>query len=336
MGAGRRSGETGHYMRVAILEDYQKASPTLACFAALAAHQVEVFSEPMRDEATIAARVGDFEAIVVIRERTRITSSLIDRLPKLRLVVQTAKIGPHVDLEACQARGITVCDGTGGPVSTAELTWGLILASARNIVAENIRVTRGQWQGSVGFSLQGKKLGLIGFGRIARIVARYAAAFEMKVGVWGRDSTLQRAKAAGLATAASLRELCAGSDVVSIHLRLAPETRAIVKYEHLAAMGPEAMFVNTSRAELVESGALERALTGGRPGRAALDVFENEPILAPGHPLAALPNVTATPHLGFVERGNYEKYFGDAFDAVNAFASGRPVRVVPRPQDRQR
>ena len=316
-------------MKIAILEDYQKASPALACFAKLAGHEVEVFSEPMRDEAVIASRIAGFDAVVLVRERTCVTKTLLEKLPKLKLVVQTAKIGPHVDVKACQARGITVCDGTGGPVSTAELTWGLILASARNIPQENDRLRKGLWQGSVGFQLAGRKLGFVGYGRIAQRLTRYAQVFEMPVSVWGRESTLARAKEAGASAVASMEELFSGSDIVSVQLRLNPETRGLIKYKHLSQMKPDAMFVNASRAELVAPGALERALREGRPGRAALDVFENEPITAAGHPLVSLPNVTATPHLGFVERGSYEKYFGDAFDAVNAFASGKPIRVVP-------
>lgn len=311
-------------MNVAILDDYQRAVPALACFSKLAGHDVVVLSEPVRD----AAQLAEFDAIVLIRQRTRITAALLGSLPRLKLIVQTAVIGPHVDLEACRARGITVCDGTGSPACTAELAWGLILASARNIVAESERLRRGLWQGSIGFALAGRRLGLLGYGRIAQRLARYAAAFDMQVGVWGRDSTLTRAKAAGLRTAASMQELFAESDVLSVQLRLTDATRGIVRYEHLAAMGPESIFVNTSRAELVEPGALERALRGGRPGKAALDVFENEPLFGATPALLALPNVTATPHLGFVERDNYEHYFGDAFDAINAFAAGKPVRVV--------
>ena len=315
-------------MRVAILEDYQKATPSLACFAKLAGHEVSVFNEPMRDEATIASRVSGFDALVLIRERTRITKSLLEKLPNLKLIVQTAKVGPHVDVKACQAKGVTVCDSTGSPLTTAELTWGLILASARNLAQENARLRAGQWQGGVGFQLAGRKLGFIGYGRIAQRLTRYAQAFEMPVCVWGRPSTLDKARAAGVVAIASAEELFSQCDVVSVQLRLNPETRGIVKYKHLSLMKPDAMFVNASRAELVEPGALERALREGRPGRAALDVFENEPVMDAAHPLISMPNVTATPHIGFVERGSYEKYFGDAFDAVNAFAAGKPVRVV--------
>jgi D-3-phosphoglycerate dehydrogenase len=315
-------------MRVAILEDYQRASPALACFAKLSGHDVQVFSDPLRDETALAAHLADFDAIVLIRERTRITASLLERLPRLRLIVQTAKIGPHVDVAAARARGITVCDSTGNPTSTAELTWALILAAARNLVEEAVRLRAGLWQGSVGFALAGRSLGLLGFGRIAQIVARYGRAFDMRVSVWGRASTLERAQEAGLRTVQSLAELCAESDVVSVHLRLTEATRGIIRYEHLAAMNAAALFVNTSRAELVKPGALERALAAGRPGRAALDVFEHEPLVGTTPSFISNPNVTATPHLGFVEKTNYERYFGDAFDAINAYAAGRPIRVV--------
>jgi len=315
-------------MRVAILEDYQKASPALDCYARLAAHEVTVFSEPMREEKVLVSNLKEFEALVVIRERTRVTRSLVEQLPGLKLVVQTAKIGPHVDVAACKARGITVCDSTGGPLATAELTWGLILASARSIAQENDRLRRGLWQGSVGFQLAGKKLGFVGYGRIAQRLTRYAQAFEMPVTVWGRESTLEKAKAAGLRTVGSMDELFADSDVVSVQLRLNDSTRGMIRYENLKKMRPDAMFVNASRAGLVEPGALERALREGRPGRAALDVFENEPVMDAAHPLISLPNVTATPHLGYVERDSYEKYFGDAFEAINAFDAGKPVRVV--------
>jgi D-3-phosphoglycerate dehydrogenase len=315
-------------VKVAILEDYQRAAPALECFAKLAAHEVEVFSDPLRGEDAIAAQLAPFEAVVLIRERTRITASLLDKLPRLKLVVQTAKIGPHVDVAACKARGITVCDSTGNPVSTAELTWGLMLAAARNLVSEVERARQGEWQGSVGFALAGKRLGLLGFGRIAQRVARYAAAFEMPVSVWGRESTLARAREAGLEAIGSLPDLMAKCDVASVHLRLNAETRGLITYTHLYAMRPDSLFVNTSRAELVEPGALERALRAGRPGAAAIDVFENEPLFGEVPALLKLPNVTATPHIGYVERASYEKYFGDAFDAVNAFAAGKPVRVV--------
>lgn len=314
-------------MKVVILEDYQRAAPSLACFSKLAAHDVEVLSAPMKDEAELAHRIHDREAVVLIRERTRVTASLLDRLPNLRLVVQTAKVGPHVDVAACRARGITVCDGTGGPGAPAELAWGLILAASRNLVVEAANLRAGRWQGTVGRTLAGRRLGLVGYGRIAKLLARYAAAFDMSVLVWGRETSIARAKADGLATTASMPEVF-GCDVVSAMLRLNAETRGIIRYEHLAAMRPDALFVNVSRAELVEPGALERAIAEGRPGQAAVDVFMDEPLVGAVPEWLQRPNVTATPHIGFVAGDNYEKYFGDAFDAVNAFAAGTPVRVV--------
>jgi D-3-phosphoglycerate dehydrogenase len=315
-------------MKVAVLNDYQRAVRTLAAFQRLSGHAVEVFADAERDEAKIAAKLAGFEAVVLIRERTRFTASLIAKLPRLKLLVQTGKVGPHIDLEACRARGVTVCDSGGSPVSTAELTWGLILIGLRDLPLEIARAKRGEWQGGLGRAAAGRRLGLIGFGRIAQRVARYAAAFEVPVTVWGRESTLARARAAKLETAATLAALCAACDVVSVHLRLIDATRGLIKFEHLAAMKPDALFVNTSRAELVEPGALVRALKLGRPGKAAVDVFEDEPVFDPQHPLVSLPNVIATPHIGFVERDTYERYFGDAFEAVNAFAAGTPVRVV--------
>jgi D-3-phosphoglycerate dehydrogenase len=315
-------------VKIAILEDYQCAVPALAAFSKLNVHEVEVFSDNVRDEARLADRLAGFDAFVVIRERTRVTATLLARLPRLKLIAQTGRVGPHIDLAACRARGVAVCDSGGSPTPTAELTWGLMLAGARNLFAESERLKKGEWQGSVGFALAGKRLGLLGFGRIAQRVARYAAAFEMQVSVWGRESTLARATETGLRTVATMPQIFEESDVLSVQLRLNDATRGIIRYEHLAAMSKDALFVNTSRAELVEPGALERALRAGRPGKAALDVFEDEPLRGAAPSLISMPNVTATPHIGFVERANYERYFGDAFDSINAFAAGKPLRLV--------
>jgi D-3-phosphoglycerate dehydrogenase len=315
-------------MKVAILNDYQRAVPTLACFAELRAHEVEVFTDNEQDEERLAQRLANFDAIVLIRERTRVTASLLARLPKLKLLVQTGKVGPHIDLEACRARGITVCDAGGSPIAAAELTFALMLMAMRNLLAESERLHKGLWQGSLGRALAGRRLGLLGFGKIAQRVARYAAAFDMQVSVWGRESSRERAQAAGLKTTASLPEIFGACDIVSAHLRLNDGTRGLVTFELLSAMRPDAVFVNTSRAELVEPEALLRALRNGRPGQAAIDVFEHEPVMDAAHPLLKLPNLVATPHIGFVERDTYERYFGDAFGAVNAFAAGTPMRVV--------
>lgn len=315
-------------MNVAILNDYQRAVPTLECFARFAGHTVEVFTDAEKDERRLAARLADVDAIVLIRERTRITRSLLAQLPRLKLLVQTGKAGPHIDLEACRERGVTVCDGTGSPVAPAELTWALILAAMRNLLVESARLRQGLWQGTLGRAVAGRRLGLIGFGKIAQRVARYAAAFDMQRSVWGREASRARAREAGLQTTDSLPELFRDNDIVSVHVRLNEGTRGLIKLEHLSAMRPDALFVNTSRAELVEPGALARALAAGRPGYAAVDVFEGEPILGERMPLPALPNVVATPHIGFVERDTYEHYFGDAAEAINAFAAGAPIRVV--------
>jgi D-3-phosphoglycerate dehydrogenase len=316
-------------MKVAVLNDYQRAIPTLACYAQLAAaHDVTVFDDAETDEKKLAEKLKDFDAIVLIRERTRVTRGLLQGLPKLRLLVQTGKAGPHIDLAACKERAITVCDSPGSPVAPAELTWLLILAAFRDFVPEVEAARAGRWQRHLGRSVAGKTLGLVGFGKIAQRVARYAQAFDVAVHVWGRQTSLERAREAGLATTDSLAALCGACDIVSLHLRLNDATRGIVKPEHLAAMKPDALFVNTSRAELVEHGALEQALAAGRPGHAAVDVFESEPVYDAQHPLLANPRVLATPHIGFVERETYEKYLGNAFEAVNAFAAGSPVRVV--------
>ncbi len=315
-------------MKVAVLNDYQRAVPTLAAFSLMDGHDVTVFDDAESDESRLAARLAPFEAIVLIRERTRMSASLLARLPNLRLLVQTGRVAAHIDLAACKARGIAVCDAGGSPVAPAELTWLLVLAALRDFVPEVEALREGRWQRHLGRAVAGRRLGLVGFGKIAERVARYAQAFDVSVSVWGRESSLERARAAGLGTSPSLGALCAGCDIVSLHLRLNEGTRGIVRHAHLAAMSPDALFVNTSRAELVESGALERALEEGRPGRAAIDVFESEPVCDPAHPLLNRPNVVATPHIGFVERDTYERYFGDAFGAVAAFASGAPVRLV--------
>ncbi len=317
-------------MKVAVLNDYQRAVPTLAAFVRAASkHSVEVFADAERDEAKLAARLAHFDAIVLLRERTRVTASLLAQLPRLKLLVQTGSIGAHVDVAACRSRGVTVCAGGGSPTAPAELAWAMILAAMRHLVPEAERMRKGEWQGYLGRTLAGRRLGLVGFGKIAQLVARYAGAFDMQVSVWGRESTLARARDAGLTGIASMTALFTESDVVSLHLRLNDATRSLVRFEHLAAMRPDALIVNTSRAELIEPGALERALDAGRPGYAAVDVYEQEPVLEAGHPLAGLPNVLALPHIGFVEKDTYEHYFGDAFDAIDAFAAGKPVRVVP-------
>ena len=307
-------------MKIAILDDYQDACRTLDAWTKLAGHDVTVFRDTLKDEDALVARLKDFEALGLIRERTRFTASLLERLPKLRALSQTGKAGAHIDLAACNKLGIAVLEGSGSPYATSELTWGLVLAAMRRIPQEVENLKKGGWQQSVGRALRGRTLGIYGFGKIGSVVAGYGRAFGMKVQVWGREGSLERAKAAGFEAAASREALFATSDVLTIHIRLAPETQGMVTGQDLALMKPDAVFVNTSRAELVAPGALAAGLVAGRPGFAAVDVYEEEPVQGAAHPLLALANAICTPHLGYVEKDGYELYFGSAFDNLAAFA----------------
>ncbi len=307
-------------MKIAILDDYQDACRTLDAWTKLAGHDVTVFRDTLKDEDALVARLKDFEALGLIRERTRFTASLLERLPKLRALSQTGKAGAHIDLAACKKLGIAVLEGSGSPYATSELTWGLVLAAMRRIPQEVENLKKGGWQQSVGRALRGRTLGIYGFGKIGSVVAGYGRAFGMKVQVWGREGSLERAKAAGFEAAASREALFATSDVLTIHIRLAPETQGMVTGQDLALMKPDAVFVNTSRAELVAPGALAAGLVAGRPGFAAVDVYEEEPVQGAAHPLLALANAICTPHLGYVEKDGYELYFGSAFDNLAAFA----------------
>ncbi|MCX7159639.1 MAG: D-2-hydroxyacid dehydrogenase family protein [Proteobacteria bacterium] len=311
-------------MKIAILDDYQDACRTLDAWTKLAGHDVTVFRDTLKDEDALVARLKDFEALALIRERTRFTASLLERLPKLRALSQTGKAGAHIDLAACNKLGIAVLEGSGSPYATSELTWGLVLAAMRRIPHEVENLKKGGWQQSVGRALRGRTLGIYGFGKIGSVVAGYGRAFGMKVQVWGREGSLERAKAAGFEAAASREALFATSDVLTIHIRLAPETQGMVTGRDLALMKPDAVFVNTSRAELVAPGALAAGLVAGRPGFAAVDVYEEEPVQGAAHPLLALANAICTPHLGYVEKDGYELYFGSAFDNLAAFAKTLP------------
>jgi D-3-phosphoglycerate dehydrogenase len=265
---------------------------------------------------------------VLIRERTVINKALLDRLPKLKVISQTGKIASHVDLDACKEKGIVVMDGRGSGAATAELNMLLILAAFRKLVDEVNRLKGGQWQGHVGSQLSGKVLGVYGFGRIGKQVCALGKAFGAKPFVWGRQSSLEKAKEAGYDTASTKEEFFRNSDIVCLQLRLNDETRGIVKTTDLAMMKPTALLVNASRAELIEVGALEAALQLGCPGYAAVDTYESEPVLGADHPLLSLPNCLCTPHIGFVEKDNYEAYFGIAFDNINAYAAGAPQNMV--------
>ena len=319
-------------MNITILDDYQDAVRGLSCFAKLAGHSVTVHRDSVSDADALVARLAEADAVVLIRERTRIPATVIARLPKLKILSQTGGAGKHIDVEACTRAGIVVCAGTGAPDAPAELTWGLILASVRSIALEDRRLREGRWQTTLGRTLKGMTLGIYGYGKIGSLVAGYGKAFGMKVIAYGREASAKRAHAEGVKMAASRAELFSGADVLSVHLRLAPETRGIVTREDLALMKTDAVFVNTSRAELVAPGALEAALKAGAPGFAALDVFEGEPVLGARHPLLKMDNVVATPHLGYVTEDNYELYFGTAFDNILAVSAGKPATTVVNPE----
>lgn len=304
-------------MKVVIPDDYQDAVRGLACFAKLAGHDVTIYNDTVTDTAALAERFRDAEALVLIRERTSIDDALLAQLPRLRLIAQTGRGTAHIDTKACERRGVEVAVGTGSPIAPAELTWALVMAAMRFVPQEVAAMRAGRWQQHLGRVLRGRTLGIYGYGRIGTLVAGYGRAFGMKVIVHGREGSLSRAAADGFA-AATREELFSTADVLSLHLRMSEETRGIVTRADLARMRPDALLVNTSRAELVEEGALVDALRAGRPGFAAVDVYESEPLFS--GPLLTMDNVVCTPHLGYVERDSYELYFGQAFDAVNAFA----------------
>ena len=305
-------------MHIVISDDYQDCIRQLACFNKLKDHTVEIFNDTVSGLEPLAQRYKDADAIVLIRERTVITRELLDRLPKLKIISQTGKMASHVDLEACKEKGIVVMDGKGSGGATAELNMLLILAALRKLVEEVERLKSGQWQGYLGDQLAGKVLGVYGFGRIGKQVCHLGKAFGAKPLVWGRQSSLQNAKSDGFSVALSKEIFFSTSDIVCLQLRLNPQTQGIVTAADLALMKPTSIIVNASRAELIAPGALEQALKQGRPAYAAVDAYESEPILGANHPLLQLPNCLCTPHIGFVERDNYEAYFGIAFDNINA------------------
>jgi D-3-phosphoglycerate dehydrogenase / 2-oxoglutarate reductase len=318
-------------MNITILDDYQDVVRSLDCFSRLTAHSVTIWNDHVTDLDVLAERLKDTEALVPIRERTPIRAPLLARLPKLRIISQRS-VYPHIDVEACTRHGVILSSnmGEGKPsYSTAELTWGLVLAATRRIPQEVAALKSGSWQTTtLGQRLRGRTLGIYGYGRIGAVVAGYGKAFGMDVLVWSREASLARARADGHTIARSREALFAESDVLSLHLRLIDPTRGIVKAADLALMKPTALIVNTSRAGLIEPGALAAALKAGRPGMAALDVYEEEPVLGAANPLLALDNCVCTPHLGYVERDSYEELFGDSFDQILAYLAGRPIHVI--------
>jgi len=317
-------------MKIAIPDDYQDAVRTLECFQKLNGHAVTSYNDHVSDPETLAARLQETEALVLIRERTPITESLLARLPRLKLIVQTGRQAPHLDLAACTRHGVAVIYATpttaGRPYATAELTWGLILAAMRFIPQEVESMKAGHWQHTLGRTLHGRTLGIFGYGKIGSLVATYAKAFGMQVLVWGREGSRSRASADGFTVAADRDTLFREADVLSLHLVLKDETRGIVTAKDLQKMKASAVLVNTSRAALIAPGALEEALRSGHPGYAAVDVYENEPVTE--HPLLHMDNVICTPHLGYVEKDSYELLLGAAFDQLLAFADGKTAAVA--------
>jgi len=317
-------------MNITILDDYQDAVRTLGCFVKLAGHNVTIWNDHTTDTATLAARLKDTEALVLIRERTPVRAPLIERLPKLRLISQRS-VYPHIDVDACTRHGVILSSdmSPGMPsYSTAELTWGLIIAAMRRIPQEMIAMRAGRWQSTLGLGLRGRTLGIFGYGRIGAAIAGYGTAFGMKVLAWGREASIAKAGADGYAVASSQAALFEQSDVLTLHVRLIDATRGIVTAADLARMKPDALIVNTSRAGLIAPGALEAALRAGRPGMAAVDVYEEEPLPGGRHPLLALDNVVCTPHLGYVERDAYETQFSGIFEQILAYQAGTPIHVV--------
>lgn len=317
-------------MKISILDDYHDTLRTLDCFTKLSGHDVEVWNDHVQDVGALAERLRETEALVLIRERTEIRAPLLRRLPKLRLISQRS-VYPHIDVDACTELGVVVSSSmhAGTPsYAAAELTWALVLAAMRQLPRQVAALKAGTWQVGVGHTLRGKTLGVYGYGRIGSVVAGYGKAFAMNVCVWARTSSRERARGDGYAVAPSREAFFAECDVISLHMRLVDQTRGIVTAGDLARMKPTALLVNTSRAPLIEPGALVAALERGRPGMAAVDVYEQEPVLDARDPLLAMDNVVCTPHIGYVTRDEYELQFSDVFDQIVAYAAGTPINVV--------
>lgn len=314
-------------LTVAISDDYQDAIRSLDAFQKLEGHRVSIHTDTVTEQDQLVARFADAQVIVPIRERTVFDEALLSRLPNLKLISQTGKGVAHIDVAACTRLGIAVAASSGNSYAPAELTWALVLAAVRNLGQHLASAKAGQWQaGGIGTCLKGRTLGIYGYGGIGKIVAGYGKAFGMRVIAWGRDGSLARARADGIETAASKADFFRDSDVLSLHLRLNAETAGIVTGQDLALMKPTAVLINTSRADLVERDALVTALKAGKPGFAAVDAYEVEPVR--DHPLFALPNALCAPHLGYVEKDTYEIFFGGAFENILAFESGQLGSLV--------
>lgn len=316
-------------MKIAVLDDYQNAFRTLKCFPKLSGHEVVVFTDPETDIGRLAERLKDADAVVLTQQRSSFPRALIEKLPNLKLIGQTGRAATHVDLDACSEKGIVVsAGGSGNPNATAELTWGLILSALRNLPFEVKRLREGHWQSTLGTGVNDKTIGIYAYGKIGSIVAAVGRAFGARVVCWGREGSTGRAKAAGFEVARSREEFFAQSDILSLHLPLNKDTRGIVTRDDLSRMKPTALIVNPSRAGLIAPGALVEALRAGRPGMAAVDVYEQEPVIGADHPLLKMDNVTCTPHLGYVTREGYEEYYAVVVDDIVAFAAGKPQNVL--------
>jgi len=326
-------------VNIIILDDYQDAVRKLQCASLLEPLNAKVFTNTVKGIGQLSVRLRDADVLVVIRERTQFPKQLLEKLPKLKLISQTGRVGPHIDVETCTRMGIAVAEGVGSPVAPAELTWALIMAAMRRLPQYIGNLKHGAWQQSglkaasmppnfgLGQVLQGRTLGIWGYGKIGQLVAGYGKAFGMKVLVWGSELARERAVLDGFDPAGSCESFFETADVISLHLRLHDNTRGVVKLDALSRMKPTALLVNTSRAELIEEGALVSALNRGRPGMAAVDVFETEPILQ-GHPLLRLENAVCTPHIGYVEQDSYEMYFRAAFENVVNYIAKSPTNII--------
>ncbi|MCB2018328.1 MAG: D-2-hydroxyacid dehydrogenase family protein [Hydrogenophaga sp.] len=326
-------------MNIVILDDYQDAVRKLDCAARLDPYPAKVFTNTVKGVGQLSIRLRDADVVVLIRERTHMNRQLIDKLPRLKLIAQTGRIGSHIDVNACTERGVAVAEGKSSPIATAELAWSLVMASMRRIPQYVANLKHGAWQQAglksssmpanfcLGMVLHGKTLGIWSYGRIGRLLAGYGRAFGMRVLIWGSEEARLQAAADGYELATCREELFEQSDVLSLHLRLSERSEGCVTLDDLSRMKPTALLVNTSRAELIEPEALLTALNRGRPGMAAIDVFESEPILQ-GHALLRLENCICTPHIGYVELDNYETLFSAAFDNVVNFIRGTPTNIV--------
>lgn len=317
-------------MKIAVIDDYQDAFRKLACAANLKGHDITVYRDTEKDAARFAARLEGYESVIMTQQRSPLPKALVEALPaSVKLLCNTGRNVGHIDLAACTARGIIVAAAGGGlPNATAELTWGLILSSLRSIPHEVQQLKQGVWQTSVGTGVHGKTLGIYALGKIGSVVAQIGKAFGMKVTCWGRDASKAKARELGYEVPASREAFFAGADVLCLHIPLNKETRGIVTAADLAQMKSSALLVNSSRAGLIESGALVDALNKGRPGFGAIDVYEDEPVVGANHPLLKMSNVVCTPHLGYVEAGTYESYFGTVVDSILSYAAGTPINVL--------